>query len=181
MEARRLRIAVEDIPEGISNLELTCGVDEIDLEAELLHFTGSVTVRLNLFKQDDKVYVKARSSVAVESECARCLSPVHRILEASSENQYRPMSEMPRYSPDDIGIRYYSEEYIDLSEDLRESFLLEIPARILCSENCVGLCPHCGQNLNKEKCDCCLEPEEPQVSKFADLVKMLGINGKLEV
>ena len=174
-----MRIAIEDIPAGVSNLELTCGAEELDLESEGVRFTSVVAVRLNLFNYDDKVFVKARSSVAVESECARCLSPVHRILEAYSENQYRPLPKIARYQFDDIGIRYYSEEYIDLSEDLRENFLLEVPARILCSEDCKGICSHCGQNLNEGKCDCCLEPK--QVSKFADLVKMLEINGKLEV
>ena len=177
-----MRIAVESIPEGVSNLELTCGVEEIDLESEGIRFAGSITVKLNLFKQDDKVYIKAKSSVPIESECAKCLSPVHRILEISSENQYRPLPKTSRYLLDDIGIRYYSEEYIDLSEDLRESFLLEIPTRVLCSEKCEGLCPQCGQNLNEGKCDCRLEPEGPQASsKFADLIKMLEINGKLEV
>ncbi len=176
-----MRIAVEKITKGVSNLELTCGIEELDLESEVLRFTGRVTARLDLYKQGDKVYVKARSSVAVESECAKCLSPVRRILEVISENQYLPVPEAQRYLMDDIGVKYYSEEYIDLSEDLRESFLLEVPVRILCSDDCEGLCPNCGQNLNEEKCDCRLEPEEAQTSKFADLVKMLEINGKLEV
>ncbi|MFC1714159.1 DUF177 domain-containing protein [Candidatus Poribacteria bacterium] len=176
-----MRIAIENIPESVSNLELTCEIEELDLESEVVRFTGRVTVKLNLFKHDDNVYIKAKSSVAVESECARCLSPVRRILEVISENQYQPVPKIPRHLMDDIGIRYYSEEYIDLSEDLRESFLLEVPVRVLCSEDCEGLCPNCGQNLNEEKCDCRLEPEEPQTSKFADLVKMLEIKGKLEV
>lgn len=181
LEARLLRIEVESIPDGVSNLEFECGAEEIDLEAEGIRFKGSVTVRLNLYRQEDKIYIKARSSVAMESECAKCLAPVHNILETSSENQYRPMPKMPRYLMDDIGIRYYSEEYIDLSEDLRESLLLEVPTRFLCSEQCEGLCPQCGQDLNVGKCDCRLEPEESQATKFADLVKMLEINGKLEV
>ena len=176
-----MRIAIEDIPAGVSNLELTCGVEELGLETEGVRFASVVAVKLNLFNHDDKVFVKVKSSVAVESECARCLSPVHRILEAYSENQYRPLPKTARYQFDDIGIKYYSEEYIDLSEDLRENLLLEVPARILCSENCKGICPHCGQNLNEGKCDCCLEPEQTQDSRFADLVKMLEINGKLEV
>lgn len=176
-----MRIPVEDIPEGISNLELTCEVDEIDLEAEAVDFVGPVTAKLNLFKQDDTTYVKAELSVVMEAECAKCLSSVREILEVSSENQYRPLPNTSQHLLDDIGIRYYEEEYIDLSEDIKENLLLEVPARILCSEDCKGLCPHCGQNLNKEKCDCRVEPEEPRDSRFADLVKTLKIKGKLEV
>ncbi len=176
-----MRIAAEDIPEGISDLELTCEVHEIGLEAEEVGFVGPVTAKVNLFKQDDKIYVKAKLSVVMESECAKCLSSVHETLEVSSENQYRPLPNTSRYILDDIGIRYYEEEYIDLSEDISENHLLEVPVRILCSEDCKGLCPHCGQNLNKGKCDCRVDPEEPKDSRFADLVKTLKIEGKLEV
>jgi uncharacterized protein len=176
-----LRIAFEDIPEGISNRELKCGTEQLGLEAEEVRFAGPVNAMLNLFRQGDKVFVKAKLSVDIESECARCLNTVHRTLESSSENQYRPLPKMPRYLLDDIGIRYYTEEYIDLSEDLRESLLLELPVKVVCSEDCRGLCPHCGQNLNEGKCDCSPEPEETKASKFADLVKILEVNGKLEV
>ena len=59
-----MRIAVENIPDGVSNLELTCEIEELDLESEVVRFTGRVTAKLNLFKHDDKVYIKANSSVA---------------------------------------------------------------------------------------------------------------------
>jgi uncharacterized protein len=109
-------------------------------------------------------------------ECARCLSPVQRVLEGSLENQYRPLPKTSRNLLDDIGIGYYSGEYIDLSDGFRESLLLELPAKVLCSEDCAGLCPHCGHNLNEGKCNCRLEPEEVPTSKFAELIRTLEIN-----
>ena len=180
-EAGTLRIALEDIREGVSDLELTCGPEEIGLEdyrgrdghVPDVCFTGCVTARLKLFKQSDKVFVRAELSVDIQVECARCLSPVQRTLEGASENQYRPLPKMVQYPLDAIGIRYYSGEYIDLSDDFRESLLLELPTRILCSEDCKGLCPYCGKNLNEGECNCCPELEEVQVSGFADLIKML--------
>ena len=171
-----MRVAVEDIREGVSTFELTCGSEDIGLEVEDLYFIDPVTVRLKLFKQSDKVYVKAELSVAIELQCARCLSLVHRILEGALEIQYRPMPKMARYPLDDIGIGYYLGEYIDLSDDFRESLLLELPARVLCSEDCKGLCPQCGQDLNEEKCDCCSKPEEIWTPKFAEFIKMLQVN-----
>lgn len=171
-----MRIAVEDIQEGVSDLEFACGSEEIGLEAEGVRFISPVTARLKLFKQTDKVFVKAEFSVAIEMECARCLSPVQRVLEGSLENQYQPLPKTSRNLLDDIGIGYYSGEYIDLSDDFREGFLLELPAKVLCSEDCAGLCPHCGRNLNEGKCNCRLEPEEVPTSKFAELIRTLEIN-----
>lgn len=170
-----MRIAFDHVPYGVSTVEVTCGSEEIHLESDGVRFTGPIVAKLRLFKQNDEVFVNAELSVAIELECARCLSPVHRILGGTSENQYRPLPEAARYLLDDMGIRYYSGEYIELSDDFRESLLLEIPPRALCSEDCKGLCPHCGQDLNKGECNCHLESEEVRTSKFADLIKMLEL------
>lgn len=194
-----MRIAVEDIREGVSTLEFACGSESIGLEAEGVCFTDPVTARLELFKQRDKVYVKAELSVAIELECARCLSPVNRTLEGTLEIQYRPLPmkgvrsfrnpggsrgqsslEMAQYPLDDIGIGYYPDEYIDMSGDFRESLLLELPTKVVCSEDCKGLCPQCGQDLNEEKCNCCSEPEEVRASKLADLIEMLQVTGDMK-
>jgi uncharacterized protein len=176
-----LRIPVEDIPEGVSTLELKCDAEEIDLEEEGVSFAGPITVGLKLFKQNDRIYLKADLLIPIESKCAKCLTTVHGVVKGAFENQYRPLPKETRYVMDDIGIRYYSDEYIDLSDDVKESFFLELPTRIVCSEDCKGLCPKCGQNLNEVECSCCLQPEEVQTSKLADMIKMLEIDKKLEV
>ena len=176
-----MRIAAEDIREGVSTLEFACGPEEIGLEAENIRFIGPVVAKLRLFKQIDKVFVKAELTVSIELGCARCLKPVEVILRGASENQYRPLPKTAKETLDDIGIGYYSGDNIDFSEDFRESILLELPSKVLCSENCRGLCPSCGENLNEERCDCNLESEEIRSSKFAELAKILEINRKLEV
>ncbi len=48
----------------------------------------------------------------------------------------------------------YEEDVLDLTEDVREDILLAFPARNLCSGECQGLCPECGQNLNVRDCGC---------------------------
>jgi len=176
-----LKIAIEDIREGVSTLELVCRAEEIGLESESICFIGSVIAKLRLFRQLDKVFVKAELVTSIELECARCLKPVEVILKGAFENQYRPLPKTIKETLDDIGIGYYSEEYIDLSDDFRESLLLELPIKVLCSESCEGLCPRCGKNLNKGECDCHPESEEVLSSKFAELAKMLEIDRKLEV
>jgi uncharacterized protein len=165
-----LKIAIEDIREGVSTLELVCRAEEIGLESEGIRFTGNIIANLRLFRQLDKVFVKAELTTPIELECARCLNPVELILKGAFENQYRPLPKTVKGTLDDIGIGYYSEEYIDLSDDFRESLLLELPIKVLCSESCEGLCPRCGKNLNKGECDCHLESEEVRSSRFGELV-----------
>jgi len=174
-----LRIVFEEIEEGNSARELDFRPEDIALESELVKFIGPVKAMMTMFKQDDNVYIKAELSVLIEAECARCLKPVRETLKGTLENQYQP--ESTREDFDDIGIAYYSGEYVELSDDFRESLLLELPTRILCSEDCKGLCHQCGQNLNEGKCSCLPETEPVRASKFAELFESLEIKKKLEV
>ncbi|MBO7741839.1 MAG: DUF177 domain-containing protein [Victivallales bacterium] len=43
---------------------------------------------------------------------------------------------------------------VDLTDDIREDVIMALPSRMLCSEECLGLCPMCGQNLNEGACEC---------------------------
>jgi len=47
-----------------------------------------------------------------------------------------------------------AKEILDVSEDIRAEILLEFPMNLLCSDECRGLCPECGQNLNEKSCSC---------------------------
>jgi uncharacterized protein len=51
---------------------------------------------------------------------------------------------------------------VDLSGALRESVLLAWPQKLICREDCAGLCPHCGANRNDERCDCTVEETDPR-------------------
>jgi len=54
---------------------------------------------------------------------------------------------------------------IDLTEQLREDILINLPQIYLCSDNCKGICVVCGQNLNKNKCSCQVHEEEENIWK----------------
>jgi len=175
-----LRLMLDTIKEGTSSLDLECSPEELGLEFEGACFTDNVIINLKLYRQNSEIYVKASMFVDVEMECSRCLAPVSMTIEATSGIQYSPLPKFERDQIDAIGIGYYSEEYIDLSDELGESIFLEIPMTVLCSEDCKGFCPKCGKNLNLEECDCS-ETEELSDSKLAVLAKLLDIKGKLEV
>jgi uncharacterized protein len=51
-------------------------------------------------------------------------------------------------------IGYYQGEGLLLEEALREQVLLALPLKAVCREDCKGLCPHCGKNLNEGQCSC---------------------------
>lgn len=98
-------------------------------------------------------------ATSVETACARCLEPVTRDVERNYELLYRPQGidagrEEISVTQAEAEIGYYRGEGLDLKDVLREQILLSVPMKVVCREDCKGLCPRCGQNLNQGDCSC---------------------------
>ena len=63
----------------------------------------------------------------------------------------------------------YDGDRIDLDEIVREQILLALPTRQLCAEDCKGLCPSCGANLNEKACGCEQQQTDPRWSALEAL------------
>jgi len=72
-------------------------------------------------------------------------------------------------STSETEIGYYQKSGLVLEEIVREQVLLSIPARTLCRQDCKGLCPRCGQNLNSGTCACETVPADPRWTALSDL------------
>lgn len=98
-------------------------------------------------------------STRIEMRCARCLDPVVRDLASSFDLLYRPLGvdagvAERAIQEADTEIGYYQGDGMLLEDALREQVLLALPIKAVCREECKGLCPRCGRNLNLETCDC---------------------------
>ena len=60
---------------------------------------------------------------------------------------------------------------IDLDELLTADILLELPSKFLCSDNCKGLCPKCGANLNETTCNCTTKQIDPRLEVLKQLIE----------
>ncbi len=87
----------------------------------------------------DQILIRGECSVMIKGICGRCLKEVTQTI----VNR-------------EIELFFDEVDYqeLDVSEDIRVEMLLVLPINILCSEDCRGLCPHCGCDLNVESCDC---------------------------
>jgi uncharacterized protein len=95
----------------------------------------------------------------LEAACARCLDPVTHNVEREFDLLYRPQGvdrrgEEVSITEAETEIGYYQGEGLLLEDALREQVLLATPLKTVCREECKGLCPICGRNLNQEQCKC---------------------------
>ena len=113
-----------------------------------------------------------------EVPCARCLEPVRHTLQGSFDLLFRPLG-IDQGSPErsintaETEIGYYQEGGLLLEDVLREQVLLSLPAKTLCREDCKGLCPRCGRDLNSEPCACDTAPADPRWTALSDLASRI--------
>ena len=149
-ETDRIKIDYMLKPESVKGAEFT----------DDAHVTGEIT--------DDGGYMqmKLEATLPFRTVCARCLSPV--------EDEFR--MEFVRTVADegtltDEQLEDNVDEYVviqhgklDVDEELREDLILEFPMRILCHEDCPGLCPKCGKPLRDGDCGCPTVEIDPRLA-----------------
>ena len=107
----------------------------------------------------DDIRVRASYHGDFEVLCARCVEPVAVPLNGDFDLLFRPENADAEageraITEDETEIGYYGKTGLLLEDVVREQVLLSLPGRTLCSEDCKGLCVHCGQNLNLASCNC---------------------------
>ena len=108
------------------------------------------------------ILAKCRLHTNVEVSCSRCLSLFSCPLDLNIEEEYFPTTDVVSGAslplPDEPGSFTIDENHVlDLAETVCQYVQLAIPMKPLCREDCAGLCPNCGHNLNEGPCDCLSE------------------------
>lgn len=113
------------------------------------------------------IIVRGKLEAVVELECGRCLEQFTLPVKMTVEEQFPIIdSQVPvpeheaEIEEEEIDESIFLDNIFDLSEYIRQAILVEVPIRPLCGENCKGLCPTCGRNLNEGPCDCPVEAED---------------------
>ncbi len=124
--------------------------------------------------------IRLRGKLAgqLELQCARCLESVREDIEREFELLYRPLGadagrDELSVTDAEAEIGYYQGEGLMLEDVLREQVLLALPLKVTCREDCKGLCPQCGKNLNQEQCSCSIEVEDPRWAALKEVRERL--------
>ena len=120
--------------------------------------------------------VRAELETQVDLTCSRCLSQFESNstikLEEESFPTVDPDTGKTTEPPEEAeGVIHLDDQHVlDMQEVIRQYVLTEVPIKPLCCEECLGLCPECGTNLNKEKCKCNTAPVDPRWGALAELL-----------
>ncbi|MFZ5943787.1 MAG: YceD family protein [Bacillota bacterium] len=157
-----------------SNYELT--ETTLDLGSQL-QITKPIRISLMITNNGRILELKGFVNTEIESACGRCLEKVTIPINAVIEEELLYFADaryLENLTQDEIEERFliFDNDLLDLRNVIRESILIALPYKVLCSDDCLGLCIKCGQNLNKQKCNCKIEEIDP---RLAVLAKLKGI------
>jgi uncharacterized protein len=137
-------------------------------------FETPLQSEVRVWKAGQLVFIKGKIHTDLQLQCVRCLKEFSFPISSAFELTLHPLKETPsseekELSEEDMASNFYEGGEIHLSEIACEQIFLEIPYKPLCHEDCKGLCPICGKDLNLTSCTCA---KEEFVSRFSALEKL---------
>jgi uncharacterized protein len=164
MDLSRLR------DENVSSIVLNGQVekDQVDIDGRRIRFIEPIKYEGEIYKVDDDYLIHIDVIYKYEEICGRCLEPF--IKEERTFLSGKLVKKSDETMEDEEGeIIYYSDEKLDLTEEIMTMVYLSLPMKPLCKVECKGICPQCGANLNVEECNCIVEDIDPRFAVLKDL------------
>lgn len=128
--------------------------DSVVIGSEEFKILDKSEVKINTScEEKDKVLVSVAADLIFLAECDRCLDKVDISIQIEVEEEYLTTQT----------------DAVDTDEIVIEEIMLKWPMKILCNENCKGLCLKCGLNLNKGSCECDTFIPDPRMAAIKDI------------
>lgn len=131
---------------------------------------SDLEVRGEVTNTGESMLVRAEVRGTFETTCSRCLQAAETIVETTLRERFQRQeatdADDAELSLDDDqdDVSFYRGDRIDLGEVVREHVALQLPMKPVCRDDCLGLCPQCGTNLNEDTCDCRHDDVDPRLA-----------------
>lgn len=135
-------------------------------------FPSPMKIRGEITNTAGYMRMRLHASVDYVSPCARCLTPVAGAFTLDLEKTVAPRDLLGDLTEDKLDeFAIIEDGFLDMDEQIREQTEMEFPSRVLCREDCRGLCPRCGTDLNKSSCDCTQKEIDPRLLPLKKLLE----------
>ena len=132
-------INLESIPSDGIKIESCETVDVLTVDEKDINFKDNISISITVNLASSTLLVKGRLEAFVRLACARCLQEIDLKIVNNKFN----------FCKDVKGLKV-----VDIITEIREGVVIMLPVKPLCNIECKGLCPKCGQDLNKKECVC---------------------------
>lgn len=171
-----MRIIVDDLKPEPLQVTHTFGMDEIKFRHADAALVEPVTADFVLSHKDRDLRLFGKIDTTVRFTCSRCVGEFSKVLSVGFDLQYLTQPKFTgteeielRYEDMDVG--FYDGVSLDIDLVVLEQIELALPMKFVCREDCRGLCPICGANLNQAACRCTEGEPDSRMAALLDFKK----------
>ena len=163
------------VPDKVVTMDIPLELSEIEFQGMRYEFLQKPPLSARITNQNRKrVLVEGSADYTLSMPCSRCLKSVavsipvniHVSLDLSQEEKSAEGAEQESY---------LDGFHLDTDLLLLGEILPALPEKVLCREDCKGLCPVCGRNLNEGTCGCRQEPSDPRMAQIQDIFQKFNL------
>jgi uncharacterized protein len=156
-----IKIKVSNLSNGRYDYDFEGKASDLDISDP---YVGNFKTVVTLTKYESQIILDSETGITANLICDRCAKEFQSVIKSSYKLVYlfRISSEIEETENEDVVYIHPDTDKIELDKDIRDYAILAVPMKKLCSENCKGLCPKCGKNLNDGPCDCVEEIIDPR-------------------
>jgi len=169
-----MRIELENLEGSKGDFAHVYQPEDLNPVDERVSLIAPAAVNGEVRLSGNEVFVNGHIDTRAQVECDRCLKPVELpinvdfTLEYISGSEYES-SQTAALTEDEMSVSVFAGEAIDNDEIVKEQVLLAVPTRMLCREDCKGICPDCGIDRNTGECDCVTNEIDPRWAALKNL------------
>lgn len=173
-----MKINLREVEAGTREFGFDSSPEEMELAFPEVEFPEEVRIAVKVTGSDRQYLLEISIETRVKQQCSRCLEPIVGPVETEFQLLLKLCPSLRESSQttdsasedDDLVLIPESETSFDITERVREAIILALPLKPLCREDCRGLCPRCGTNLNRGNCQCGGQKSDPRWSKLKELM-----------
>ena len=156
-----IKIKVSNLANGRDDFYFNGNVNDLKIPDP---YSGKFRINIVLNKFDNQIILDAETYIPANFICDRCARDFQAEINSKFKMVYLFRSNIDESENEKGEVVYLHPETdkIELDDDIRDYAILAVPMKKLCSEECKGLCPKCGKNLNDGPCNCTEEIIDPR-------------------
>lgn len=163
-----VKIRISGLSQGIHEYDFSVEPSVLGLDE---NYRQVVDIDARLEKTSRQLYLQTEIRSSGHFQCDRCLDEFEQpVMTRYSMFYIYDELENGKYLPEEVQVITPDTAYIDLAGDVRQMIILSVPLKLLCREECRGLCPQCGINWNHRTCTCKVEVSD---SRWNSLERLL--------
>ena len=151
---------------AILSIEFNEVIPSLEAVIKGIEFNKPVEFKGRLANGQGMLYLSGTMGTCYEIDCYRCSKHLERCIEIKVKEGIVSVEKNG-----DEDVYTYEGNFLDLSAIIKDNIVLSVPMRVLCSNDCKGLCHICGTDLNEGSCSCIKESGDPRFEVLKDFFK----------